>query len=413
MLLATILDRPFESLAYLERFVNRGSPSGYSQLFTTSPETSPLGNNQSFRLSAFLCPDGQITNFGAARNNPIHDQLPPKAILLHPDVAARLPCPTSWLSPSLEVSPTASGRTVHALSEPPFHLKLHYDGVIGRLNRQLGIKEAGYAVFVSNAIEQAAVSKKLGTSFAVLPDYYGRVVQTAAPDSSIIEIGMMYRALTPAGPRSPLIHAMVPAFSLFSPDRNNPDHELLLLQLLRASKYSANDFLLNTIVHPLIESYFGLLTQLGMQGEYHAQNILIGIADDASVQAIVLRDMESVDTDLSLTEELHLDLEPPTSLHKTISRGQLAYFIKHSFMFDFKLGEYLLEPLLDTLEIRGLIDRDAMYRAIQAEVATWCERLPEDFFPSGFWYSFAKVQIDRSTEQRPYVKNASPKFRPH
>ena len=37
-----IIKNPYESLDYMERFVNDGSPSGFSFKYTTSKQTSPL-----------------------------------------------------------------------------------------------------------------------------------------------------------------------------------------------------------------------------------------------------------------------------------------------------------------------------------------------------------------------------------
>lgn len=338
----------------------------------------------------------------------IHGSLRDGDLLLHPDVAATLDQRTAVAFEGFTVSPTASARTVHAFAQPPFHLKLHYGATIGRMDRSLGIREASYAVYVSRLLSDAVAAGALPDSFGILPEPSARVLKR--DNGSAAEMGMVYRALTPAS-RSPLPAAMVPAFSLFSQDRLAPHAPPLLLKIWQASNVPAFEFVTDFLALPLIDAYFRVLLSTGLQGEFHAQNVVIGLDRDGIPRQILLRDMESVDSDLSLQHELRLSIKPPPATHKCIDRSMPNYQIKHSFMFDFKLGEYLLAPIIDIFERHALVTPDAVAAEVRQRVRRYVRELPGDFFPPGCWYSFARVQIDRSTSSRPYVRHEGTRFR--
>lgn len=407
MNLAALLDAPWVALDHLERYVNLGSPSGFSDSWTTSPETAPRSDVPSFLLHRLSSAQGKTSHFGLRSSIP--PELGEDDLLIHPDVAKRVGAPPTVAFDSFRVSPTASGRTVHVLAERPYHLKLHYDAVIGRLERTLGTKQASYAVYVNDVIASAIKRRLTCATFGILPEPAARVLTVEHPDGPR-EFGLVYRSLSPATAGSQP-HALVPAFALFSPDTKQPDDELLVVQLLRASGLSAEEFLLEKLAFPVVDSYFTLLVSTGLQGEFHAQNTVFGIDPRGWVHCALLRDMESLDTDLDLRRELGLSEGDPPSFHKAIDRSMHNYQIKHSFMFDHKLGEYLLEPLIDTLANRGLVNTHSVDEAIRDRVALHLERFPADFLPRGCWYSFERRQIDRSTSERPYVRHEAPRFR--
>lgn len=50
MLLQKIIEYPSLSLNYLERYVNEGSPSGFSQKYTSSEKTNPFTGDDNVSL---------------------------------------------------------------------------------------------------------------------------------------------------------------------------------------------------------------------------------------------------------------------------------------------------------------------------------------------------------------------------
>ncbi len=65
---------------------------------------------------------------------------------------------------------------------------------------------------------------------------------------------------------------------------------------------------------------------------------------------VALRDMESVDKDVPLLEALSLKDNYTITEYKFLTNEAYNYQIMHSFMYDFKLGNYLLGPLVDGVE---------------------------------------------------------------
>ncbi len=64
MQLRRILIEPTESLIYLERFVNDGSPSGFTHKYTTTKEYDPFKGVACFRLPLVHIPYSQIKLYG-------------------------------------------------------------------------------------------------------------------------------------------------------------------------------------------------------------------------------------------------------------------------------------------------------------------------------------------------------------
>jgi hypothetical protein len=83
----------------------------------------------------------------------------------------------------------------------------------------------------------------------------------------------------------------------------------------------------------------------------------------------------------------------------------------HSFMYDFKLGEYLIGPLVDAwakvngnTQLRNIEQRIKMYAREQLLL------LPRDFFPKDCWYDYEAV-VHEGSSTRNYRRNPNPRFR--
>lgn len=396
-----------ELFLYLERYVNRGSPSGFSSKYTTSLKTSSKSKQRGFFLAAVEVAEN-ITrhDFGASP-----EFLRPNILLIHPDMANDRLLSTFPTDPEfLFVSPTSSERTVRARNGSGWFYKLTYRGLIGRVERQLAIGHAKSAVEITRVIDAAFRGGKLPKSFHFLREVYGRVFEL--PDGeSRYEWGFVIREPQPYPPMQN-VRVLCPAFSLFSPDDSSPTDPLILHQMIEASGRDAADYIFEELIQPTYDAYFTLLLKCGLQLEAHAQNILFALDEDLKVVGVVARDGESIDRDLSLIEDFSLDVSIDTDLsYKCLKRGQYNYEIMHSFMFDFKLGEYLIWPIIQAasdyfnFSVPTLIDR------IKNSNNKYIAQLPADFFPSdGKWYSYANIVHDRSAP-RPYVGNPMPRFR--
>jgi hypothetical protein len=150
---------------------------------------------------------------------------------------------------------------------------------------------------------------------------------------------------------------------------------------------------------------------LGLQAEFHAQNILLGLDGVGRISAIVFRDCESVDKDIPLMDDLGIGHEGMEGTHNALDRNKPDYQKRHSFMFDFKCGEYLLAPLIGAAVTTMRMNEARVIERVRGLVDERVAALPEDFFPRGAWYSYRKVMIDRTVAGRPFVEHRDPKFR--
>jgi hypothetical protein len=307
------------------------------------------------------------------------------------------------------VTPTASGRTVQFENAPlDDYVKLHYAGILGRVDRSLPFRAAVSGPEVSAILMGAADKGILDECLAFLPEPGGRVLTLANGR----EWGMTWRRCKPAGRRASQIACLLPMFSLFSQDFNSADDAPLLSQLIDLAGRRADDYILVDMIEPMVRGYFHMIRDVGLQPEWNAQNLLLATTSDFGVAAFVMRDLESVDKDITLRERHGLDCSFESAPHKCISEGQYNYRIKHSFMFDYKFCGYIIEPLLRLVASRYAFRYEELVARVRATVDDCLAELPIDFFPEdNRWYGFAPVLIDQSRASRPYVSHPDPAFR--
>lgn len=227
-----------------------------------------------------------------------------------------------------------------------------------------------------------------------------------------LNFGNVYRSEAPVGGGAERVKYLIPFFSLFSVDRNNPDDKALLLQLSDIQGSNILELVLNKIVYPVIEYYFLLIIHLGFQPEWHSQNLLLGLDDNFEIVSFVMRDLESIDVDSTLRKQLGLKDVLKSFPYKHISLKQYNYRIQHSMMFDFKLGKYLIDPLVKLVSYDDSIDQQFLYNRIKGYSQKFIRLLPHDFFPQdNSWYAVKPVIIDRTKTDRPYINMGVPKFR--
>lgn len=415
--LEVLLREPVRGRRYAERYVNDGSPSGFSTRFTTSEATSPFGLTPWFNLHRLTAPAEWFRGLGEIPQWPVeHDCNDDSWLLIHPDMAVRMELQNSQLRSVLDarnrVVPTASGRTVEfTRRDARDYVKLHYEGILGRVRRNLPFYKAATGPEVSQTIIAAIDQGKLDDRIAILPEPGARSVQIRGEDETY-EWGMTWRLDRPYGETAARIKFYIPAFALFSTDRLASFDPELLEQLIVAAGENPATYVMDEFVVPAIECYFSFIRSAGLQPEWNAQNLLFGFDESLKMVALITRDLESIDRDVTLRESLGLPNDFRFFPYKCIARDQYNYQIKHSFMFDHKLGDYVLEPILSFVSDRFGTDlaelRGAARDAADAEIRT----LPDDFFPvDGCWYMFERVLVDQDRSSRPYIAIPDPKFR--
>jgi hypothetical protein len=344
--------------------------------------------------------DYSVLHFGAKPNS-----LEQCGFLLHPDMADHSFWPALDRTAGPLVSPTSSARTVRVIGSDPVYIKLSYDQLIGRTPRQIGRKQAISAIEVSNVISSAIDDHRLTPRFRFMREIFAEVVVKTEAE----EWGYVVRESEPYPTRCDEPY-LIPAFSLFAKDRKFPQDPPLLDQLLELNGGSPWEYVIDDLVRPLIEAHFDILKACGLQLEPHAQNILFSFDKDYRPKSVVARDAESIDKDFGLIERNNLPVSFTETGYKCLRASDYNYQIMHSFMFDFKMGEYLLQPLVEWLSKRCGIEQAKIYSAIRGITNDNLAGLPADFFPDSSWFCYANVVHDRTT-RREYVSCSDLKFR--
>ena len=343
-------------------------------------------------------------------NPPI--DLKPCSILIHPDMSHNHFIEKyTTISPSIYHGiPTASQRTVMLENNHSAYVKLHYDGIIGRVNRKITRKHALAALETSSILGKAiTLSDSLPQCFAFFPENSCNIAVINDNDETY-EFGTVYRSAVPFCHIGERIYATIPIFSLLSDDYYRPSDQCLLAQLIDFLGTDPRLFVVNKIIEPIISCYFSLILSYGLQPEWHAQNLLIGFDASFARVYIIARDLDSVDRDITIMQMLGLSNNFESYPYKCLECSQYNYKIKHSFMFDHKIGEYIISPLLNFLEKHYCIPYKKVADEVRHYVSTFVKFLPKDFFPT-CWYKFDSTVINQDIKFRPYIEMKNPPFR--
>lgn len=410
MKLLEILNSPDSSLDYMERYVNKGSPSGFTAKYRGKGKTDPMGNTSSFCPFFIFANQKDFVDYGfipklIGCNPPCKDEV--KWIMLHPNTVETLGLQNNKEvkeNEKIRVIPTASSRTVRVDGEE-IYFKLHYEGVLGRVYRELPFEKAVAGPELSTELRKSI--KCFPAKFAFMDEIGCRTINLKI-DGKDKEIGMVVRKKTPVCLYPEKIKNIIPYFSLFSLDTNNKSDSLLLEQISKFRKKNIYDLVLDEILFPIIESYFYLIHNHGFIPEWNAQNLLIGFDDDFKNPYIICRDLQRIEKDLTIRSSSGFSNNFQSKNYKSIHDGMDVYQIRHSFSFDFKLCEYVIEPLIH------LIEKDNPSRAKQAreKIKNYVNeniiKLPKNYFPKKVWYKHDDIIL---TKIRPYVELKSPRYR--
>jgi len=405
MRLRDIQTNPLVARRYMERYINNGSPSGFTQKFTSSTETNPFGNVPFFNLWAVTLKVDRVEDFGD-----IPEWLDDNVIPIHPDMTTQAIFAANDCTPSktcIRVCPTASVRTVEVIDfARGGYLKLHYNGLLGRVNRRLTRSHALAALDVTSILDRASGACQLPERFGYFAEHGARIASFTDEHGACVEWGTVFREIEPKPYRQATVF-LIPAFALFATDPKNPNGPTLLLQLAKVRGVSIDEYV-SEIVTAIVSCYFEMLLHYALQFECNAQNLVLGFSVCGSITSVNFRDFESVDKDLSLVEALGLNISFSSYPFKCVHRDLYNYNIKHSFMYDFKLGEYVLTPLIRLLPPSK---KPRVIEGIRTLARHYISQLPAGFFPAdGLWYNYANVVVDK-TKERPYVGNPEPRYR--
>lgn len=408
MMLEEINNNPIKALQYMERMVNDGSQSGFTQINTTSYNTNPL-YAESFNVfevngpkEAFIC-TGEYYNPMVFKNNSIY---------IHPDILSQIHI--NWSNFDIRkseflVTPTASSRTVQLLESPFDYIKLQYNGMLGRINREIRQANIDTSILINRILTEAQNESEVPQYLSFFPETAGTLIKIDEKTS----IGMICRRFKPIGKCVEEAHMIIPAFSLFSKDKTNPNDLKLIDQIIIKSNMDPCELILNHVIIPVIDCYFYCALFQGIHPEMHSQNFLIGLNTEYIPSCIIIRDMDAMFKDITIRERYDKKIKFKIGEYKSIDKTQLDYKLKHSCLYDFRIGEYFITPLLDTVcSSFGDINREILCKQIKEYVNDSYGAQLIEFFPEDKkWYGYEKVIYNHNLRERPYIGFDNPKYR--
>ena len=411
MLLETAEKYPLKTRFYLERYVNDGSPSGFTLLYRSSPHTDPFGFSPWFNLNLCKVSNDCCETYGEIPSWPYPNN--DNWIFLHPDLdieefdGGKIDI---TVFDSHRVTPTSSTRTVQFMQKGNNdYVKLHFDGILGRVNRTLPFKKAISGPEIYKELKDClGVNGILPNILCLLPETGARIIKIPS-NGKTKEIGMIWRQQHPYGARSKEIAHIWPLFSLFSTDRLSPIDPYLLVQLIANSNFKPAEYILEKIIFPVVDCYMNLIIKLGYQIECNAQNIMVGLNNKLELISLVIRDIGRFEKDLTIRKSLNLKTDYESFPYKCISADNELYQIRHSFAFDFKFVEYIINPIIKIIIDEFGIAKKPIIMKIRDYIKTYLIQLPDNYFPSdGKWYKHDRILL---VKERPYIGIVNPVYR--
>jgi len=409
MNLQELIDAPNKSLRYLDRYVNDGSPSGFTEIMRSSFRTDPFSYNKDFFLYVINAGKSDIEIYG---EHPINLPVSRDEFLIHPDMVGHNDLHGLQLKhfKGFSVTPTSSSRTVQ-INDEKFndYIKLHYDGVLGRVNRKLSKYKAISGVEISNILTNAIQKSIFDTSIGIYREKFAKIYRTPREKNENNYWGMIWREGEPINNIGSKFTYIIPLFSFWSKDRRALDDESLGVQLHKVWGGASANMMLNSLMIPLIDAFFEPLIKLGLQNEYNSQNILIGLDENLNPDTIIFRDLMGVEKDIDLRNQLGLYNEFDSHQYKVISSLDTDYAVRHSFAFDCKVCHYVIKPLIDFASRNGIMKESIARKELKNRVEFWAAKLPNDFYPKGKWYKHPNTLLINSRiyneMEMPYLRD--------
>lgn len=413
-----IFEEPDKSFVYMERYVNNGSPSGWTKLRSTSSETNPFTGKLKFNLLEFY--DGDIETEIIGEGSQFFSR---KVNYAHPDSRNSLRLLNSKRSieeSSICVYPTSGGRTMFVCTTGfKGFIKLTYDvSRIGRVDRQLKYEHCMSSIEVSAALKRAIDEKKFKQSFSVLLEKSAKVSRLPIEGDAVYEWGTIIREFLPY-PYVKETRRIIPGFSMFGKDYFSSDtetDELLINQFIILGNKNPEAYLKH-VLKITVDAWFQTLLNCAFILEMHGQNCYYEIDEEYNVTRIVVKDMDSVDKDITLAKKLGLKHEwksyPFECFYEDEPEDHPWYYkIRPTYMYDFKLGTYLLNPMIDAVCNKFFLNKELFYDYVKNYVnETFLRSIPNGYFPiDGSWYDCDNSER-KPGERRKYFSHPNPRYR--
>lgn len=331
-----------EIFMHLERYVNEGSPSGFTQIHKVQDTYSPFSLTRSYRLPIFNLRASEVFKASPSKaTNSFFEGKLEGNICLHPQMQ-ELYFPNKNPDQYLEVMPTSSSRTVLVVTKSsmaPLFLKLHFRGLLGRIFRALNKHQIVAGIEISREFNRLFSDNALSLTIAILPETIGAVFFVGGED-----IGYIIREFNTRPYQQNTF--LIPWFSLFSNDQLWPKDSPLLPQILTYIKdgKKIRDVFLERFISPLLESFADIVMRGGFIFDYNAQNLFWEYSKTGNTR-IVYRDLHSARADTNMRKANRLSHKFTKTLNVD-NPSEQGYQLR-SFYFDSKFVTYVLDPIVD------------------------------------------------------------------
>ena len=410
MQMKQIIDDPIGAWVNAESFINDGSPSGFGHHGTVAQEFWPE-NGKVFRLPVVgMDPSDKICRSGLPAPECLalahHSATNYAYLCMHPQFYTQLSAHKSIIGATpgfVEARATSSIRTVWVIENgvPQSFVKLHFPDIIGRFSRRIPLYS--WLASLENSRMIAGALSDAPEGFAFLPETGGAFLES---DGRVGGFGHIERSLRPL-PETPDRRILLPYFSLWAKDSRLPEDPPIIESLIFefALDFSA---CMRLFVEPLLAGYRHLAFSVGLLPECNAQNVIWEFDTKKRNARVVHRDLMGLFKDLDFGLASYSQEYPLNAYHTIGLRVVTDTQLRRSFSFDFKLGQYVLEPLMNQFSriFRLPIDqvRGAM-KACSTAILQW----PNEYFPGdGMAYGYPK-QTDVGRDS--YISLGDPIYR--
>lgn len=403
MLLNKYIVDPEGAWIYLEKFVNDGSPSGFTNQHCPPKEFSPSGSKEVL-VPIFQVPSEKFVHVGLWPDSFGDRNWQKNELPLHPLTVKQLqgnPEFSDFINNSGDegvfAQVTAGGRTLSILPDQKWHFKLHYPGILGRVNRYLPLRKAIAGIENSLALSKHLPNSEMKRTMGFLPEVGLRSMITG---DNLTSISTILRSATP----KPFLEdevGLIPVFSLFAKDPNATTDDLLLVQLLKHAEDPKRELI--KIIEATIQAYNYMTFDLGLVPELNAQNILFSVDRNLKFKRAIIRDFGRIEKALHIRKRKNLFLDFISGDYKVYDFDSDPDFAikRHSFSLDFKLCQYVLEPILDCGTTFLNMNIGALDQIVRDKINKICKfDIHKDLFPPpGKYYAHEKILL---TGSRPY-----------
>jgi hypothetical protein len=343
------------SLTYLDRYRNEGtrSYSRHADYSEALEKYRPNSANEGFELSAFRVPRTGMHVYSA---NPSPDvaarYLDGDTCLfcVHPQLLETFPDDPylrrtqaeALHSSTIKITPSSSTRTLCVQEPgPPHALKVHFPFRVSRYGRKMRDEVVQQAINVSGELESGISA--LDPDFAYMREVLGITHRELDPEGGRGENwGFLVREMTPY-PRIEENRTLIPGFALYGGDYFVEGKERLVWELV--GEADPRDFILNSVMLPIIRHWIGSFRNFGFILEPHGQNTLLEADQSGRIHRIVHRDLN-----VGLDMRRRRDLSLPDGEMNRYNRMESGEF--NSIGYDKFMGGHFFDQLVAEIQKR-------------------------------------------------------------